>query len=398
VIEIIAFLRSQNMARTPKVILLIESSRGSGRALLCGIAKYAHSHGPWSFYWEPGGLEPALPLVESFDADGIILRDVDKLDAVLSLGIPAVVVGHRATAISGTVNAVSDCATIARIAAEHLLNCGFKNFAYCGFANTALEQTWWSRLRNEHFNERIAMAGFKSPANYILSTRSQVWQDERRALAQWLASLPKPLGVMACNDDCGAQVMEACKLAGLTVPDAVGIVGVDNDEVICGLADPPMSSVVVHFEKAGYEAAEVLNRLMHRSKKVPSKIVISASHVVTRRSTDSVAIEDPHLAKSLRFVRDHAREAIGVDDVAKSVGISRRALERLFRRQMGFSILDEIRRARNGEIARLLLETQLSIRQIADAMGFEDVQHFARYFRATKKMSPSDYRKTFAGR
>ena len=200
---------------------------------------------------------------------------------------------------------------------------------------------------------------------------------------------------MACNDDCGVQVMEACKLAGLAVPDAVGIVGVDNDEVVCGLADPPMSSVVVHFEKAGYEAAEVLNRLMHRSKKVPSKLVISASHVVTRRSTDSVAIENPHLARSLHFIRDHVREAVNVDDVAKSVGISRRALERLFRQEMGFSILDEIRRARNGEIARLLLETQLSIRQIADSMGFEDVQHFARYFRAAKNLNPSDYRKTF---
>jgi LacI family transcriptional regulator len=384
------------MPRTPRIILLIESSRGSGRALLCGVAKYAHSHGPWSFYWEPGGLEPVWPQVESLDADGIIMRDVDKLDEVRALGIPAVVVGHRVTGISGVVNAVSDCATISKIAAHHLFACGFKNFAFCGFANNPHEQTWWSRLRGEHFNELIVKAGFKSPPNYILLPKSQNRQKERHALAQWLASLSKPLGVMACNDDCGVQVMEACKLAGLAVPDSVGIVGVDNDEVVCSLADPPMSSVVVHFEKAGYQAAEVLDRLMRRSKRIPPKIIISASHVVTRRSTDSVAIENQHLARSLRFIRDHARESVRVDDVAKSVGISRRALERLFRREMGFSILDEIRRARTDQIARSLLETHLSVRQIADSLGFEDAQHFARYFRAAKKMSPSAYRKTFA--
>lgn len=382
------------MRRTPRVILLIESSRGAGRALLCGVAKYAHTHGPWSFYWEPGGLEPAWPQVESLDADGIIMRDVEKLDEVLALGIPAVVVGHRATAISGMVNLVSDCAAIARIAAEHLLHCGFKNFAYCGFANSLLEQTWWSRSRGEHFAGHIVKAGFKSPPVHIFSASSH----EREALAQWLKSLPKPVGVLACNDDCGAQIMEACKLARLAVPDDVGIIGVDNDEVVCGLADPPMSSVVVHFEKAGYQAAEVLNRLMHKSQRIPPRILISASHVVTRRSTDSVAIDDPHLARSLRYVRSHAREAMSVNDVAKAVGISRRALERLFRKEMGFSILDEIRRARTAEVARLLLETKLSIRQIADSLGFQDAQHFARYFRANKKMSPSRYRKTFSDR
>jgi LacI family transcriptional regulator len=155
---------------------------------------------------------------------------------------------------------------------------------------------------------------------------------------------------------------------------------------------------MVHFEKAGYRAAEVLNRMMRRSKGIPPKIVIPASHVVIRRSTDSVAIENPHLSRSLRFIRDHSRKAIVVNDVAKAAGISRRALERLFRREMGFSILDEIHRARADGIARLLLETQLSIRQIADSLGFEDSQHFARYFRAAKKTSPSAYRRTFASR
>ncbi len=384
------------MARTPKVVLLIESSRGAGRALLCGIAQYAHDHGPWSFYWEPRGLDTAWPVVESLEADGIILRGVANLEKLLALGVPTVVAGHRSDVASGFVNLVTDSATIARLAAEHLLECGFKHFAYCGFQDTRLEHTNWSRQRQASFAERILAAGLDSPPSYTLAPLNQNWSRERSELARWLSRLPKPVGIMACNDDCGVQVMEACKLAGLKVPEVVGVVGVDNDEVVCGLADPPMSSVVVQFENAGYLAAQALDRLMKRRKAIPGQILVSASHVCTRRSTDTLAIEDPHLARALRHIRSQVATNLGVDDVAQVTGISRRGLERLFRRHTGGSILDAIRRERTGQIARMLVETELSIRQIADAMGFPDTQHFARYFRTVKKISPLLWRRKFA--
>jgi LacI family transcriptional regulator len=383
------------MPHHPKVILLIESSRGAGRALLCGIAQYAHDHGPWSFYWEPRGLESAWPVVETLDADGIILRGVGQLDKLLALEIPTVVAGHRTDVASGFVNLITDSTAIARIAAEHLLECRFNHFAYCGFQSTRLEHMAWARQRQDSFKERIVQAGFASPPGYILTPLSQNWQKERDDLAQWLVALPKPVGIMACNDDCGVQVMEACKLAGLDVPEDVGVVGVDNDEVVCGLANPPMSSVVVQFEKAGYEAARVLDRLMKGRRKVPGRILVSASHVHTRRSTDTIAIEDPHLARALRHIREHSRSNLGVTDVALAAGISRRGLERRFRKQMGHSILHAIQHERAGQIARLLVESKLSVRQIADTLGFDNAQHFARYFRAAKKMSPLAYRRKF---
>jgi len=199
---------------------------------------------------------------------------------------------------------------------------------------------------------------------------------------------------MACNDDCGTQVAEACKVAGIVVPDAAGIISVDNDEVICGLSDPPLTSIAVNFERAGYESAQALEKLMQKSKSVPSKINVLATHLITRRSTDVVAVDDDCVASALSFIRNHAGQPFFVNDVAKAAGISRRSLERRFRLKMSRSILQEIRRARTDEIARLLLETSRPVSEIAQSLGFEDAQHFARYFRSGKKMSPLAFRKT----
>ena len=384
------------MKKTYKVILLIESSRASGRNYLQGIARYAHHHGPWSFYWEPGGFDLTRQTLKTLDADGIIFRDVGRLKAqALRLGIPAVVVGHDSKEVRGIINVVTDSSTIGRMAAEHLLEHGFKRFAFCGLASTLLEQTPWSERRFESFSKRIVEAGFEPPPIYVLQQPGSDWRTSRQGLADWLAKLPRPVGIMACNDDCGTQVAEACKVAGIVVPDAAGIISVDNDEVICGLSDPPLTSIAVNFERAGYESAQALEKLMQKSKSVPSKINVLATHLITRRSTDVVAVDDDCVASALSFIRNHAGQPFFVNDVAKAAGISRRSLERRFRLKMSRSILQEIRRARTDEIARLLLETSRTVTQIARSLGFEDAQHFARYFRSGKKMSPLVFRKTY---
>ena len=217
-------------------------------------------------------------------------------------------------------------------------------------------------------------------------------------MVAWLQSLPKPVGLMACNDDCGQQVIEACKMAHLAVPDTVGVLGADNDEVVCGLSDPPMSSVVINFERAGYEAALVLFRLLRGVRRVPAKITAPATHVIARRSTNFMAVSDPYVTKALQFIRDHARENMMVMDVAGAVALSRRTLEIKFRREIGCSILEHIRRVRTDQIVRLLVETELPVGQIAESLGFSDVQHFARYFRASKQTSPLAYRRTYGRR
>jgi len=387
------------MSRIPKVLLLVESSRGSGRSLLQGIANYVHHQGPWSFYWEPVGLEKLWPKLKTLDLNGIILRDVDKLEEVLALGIPAVVIGHSRTEVSGLVNVVTDSEVIGRMAAEHLLSCGFKQFAYCGTGMDTDQDMPWSQLRWRSFSSRIQEAGFGCSSFPLPnpSLRSS-WSKERIAMAYWLQSLPKPLGLMACNDDRARQVAEASKLADVSIPDQLGIVGVDNDEVVCGLSDPALSSIALNFGRAGYEAAGALDSLMARKVPVSTRILVRATHVVVRRSTDFVSVEDDSVAKALRFIRSNIRGGkLNVGVVARHAGVSRRLLEKRFRRELGYSVLDEIRRARTGKIAQLLVETLMPVREIADALGFADIQHFARYFRAAKGMSPLVYRKTLGG-
>jgi LacI family transcriptional regulator len=386
------------MTKLPKVGLLIESSRAAGRAVLKGVADYAHHHGRWSFYWEPGGLEKAWPKLRSLNLQGIILRDVSKLEEVLRFGIPTVVLGHSRSEVPGVVNVVTDSAAIGRMGAEHLLGCGFKRFAYCGMTVAPGELASWSRLREDSFRQPLEEAGLPCCTYSTAPAGRRSWNQERRAMIRWLRALPRPCGLMACNDDLGKEVIEACKLAGLAVPDDIAVVGVDNDELVCGFSDPPMSSVAVNFEHAGYEAASVLDRLMQGIKRVPFRIVVRASRVVPRRSTDIVAVEDAPLAKALRFVRDRAQTSVSVNAVAQAAGLSRRALEKRFRRFLKHSVLNEIRRVRTDQIARLLAETELPVVQIALDLGFDDVQHVSRYFRAVRGLTPLAYRKAHGRR
>ena len=359
--------------------------------MLSGVANYARYHGPWSFFWEPGGLEKIGPMLRTLDLDGIILRDVDKLHEARAFGIPAVVVGYSRKEIPGLINVITDSPKIGRMAAEHLLQCGFKNFACCSYRRTP-----WAEQRVKSFAGRICAAGF-SASEYLTPPPAQLnWSKERHDLSKWLQTLPKPVGLMACNDDIGVQIMEACKLVALPVPDAVGVIGADNDEVVCGLADPAMSSVAVNFERAGYESAQALDRLMRRSRNVPRRITVQATHIVARRSTDVVAMEDAAVARAMRFIRDHPHGPVAVAEVVKAARLSRRVLERRFRREFNSSIQAEIRRVRTDKIARLLVETHMPVSEIAGSLHFPDVQHFARYFRAGKQISPLAYRRQFS--
>jgi len=379
----------------PKVILLIESSRESGRALLRGIAQYAYHHGPWSFYWEPAGLERPRQRLGALDADGIITRDVDKTPMVKSLirRLPGVIIGHRHEEVPGKANVVTDSTAIAGMAAEHLLGCGFSHFGFCGYRNTS-----WSAARRDVFALKIRQAGCEVQIHEVHEMRpDKIAQHEkkvRESIVRWLRSVPRPIGLMACNDDLGKEVVEACRQAALSVPDDVAIIGADNDEVVCGLSNPPLSSVAINFERSGYEAAGVLDGLMRGGGRVPARIVVHSSHVVPRQSTDILTVEDTGLAKALRFIRNHARSGVTVEMAARAAGLSRRVLEKRFRAYMKHSALEEIRRIRTDQIARMLVETELPVGQIAEMLGFGDVQHVARYFRAGKGLSPLAYRKT----
>ncbi|MGB9879988.1 MAG: XylR family transcriptional regulator, partial [Anaerolineae bacterium] len=241
----------------PRVALLIETSRGYGRQFLRGVIRYGRLHGPWGFYITPGDLEQALPRMRRWGGTGIIARveTPHVARAILATKLPAILVGLSAARVCGNPSLQkfsqvhSDSIGAGRLAAEHLLERGFRHFAYVG-----LPGYLWSQRRQEGFCQRIAEAGFPVDV-YPLPEHPDIetsWEKEHRRLARWLSKLPRPTGLMACNDDRGRQVLEACLTAGIQVPEELAVVGVDNDDLFCELSDPPLSSVALNAESAGY--------------------------------------------------------------------------------------------------------------------------------------------------
>ena len=390
------------MPKIPKVILLIENSREPGRGVLRGIAKYSFIRGPWTFYTKPPfyfnpvrSKKELISQMKEFDPDGIITRDSEDVTEIASRGVPAIVFNAIKPVTAKTPSIFTDDYAIGKMAAEHLLDRGFAQFAFCGFYNIP-----WSVARGKAFSKRIAQAGLETYLYKISKSQSKLsWSKERLLLADWLKKLPKPLGLMACNDDRAQQVAEACKIAGLHIPEQVAIIGVDNDDMVCNLTNPQLSSIAVGWERAGYEAAELLDKLMTGKEKMKNQFIkVEPLYPVSRQSTDILAIEDTDIAKAVRFIRQHCKEPIRVDDVVAAVALSRRILEKRFRKILGRSVLCEIRRVRVEQIVRMLIGTNLPISQIASSLGYPGVDHIARYFRKEKAMTPLAYRKKFGNK
>lgn len=380
------------MSRKPKVMLLIEASRGYERALLRGIARYSRLHGPWIFlreapFWE---RRPHQALVDQLKTvDGVIMRECSYMPEILKLRVPAIVSNYATERIAGLPNIVTDHYAVGRMAAEHLIERGFRSFAFCGYG-----EFFWSRQRCDGFLQRVQQAGYEVHLYDAARTRKRLlWKEEQQFVTKWLLSLPKPVGLMACIDERGQQVAEACKSAAIAVPDQVAIVGVDNDEMICNLSHIPMSSVALDAEEAGYEAATQLSKMMKHGKTNGEQIHTHPTHVVTRLSTDVVAVDDPHVATAVKYIRDKSRQELYVEDIARAAGVSRRVMEKRFRATLGHSVNKQVRHTRIQMIANMLIETSMTVSEIAFSMGFPDAAHIARYFRTETSMSLAEYRR-----
>ncbi len=380
----------------PRIILMIESSREFGRSLMRGVAKYARHHGPWLCYSELGGQNRTLPNLRSWNATGAIIRDSTRITsrAIVALGLPTIVAAHMQVEFPHLPVIVTNSNAIGAMAAEHLIDRGFRHFAFCG-----CDGMWWSQGRAAAFEARLSDAGLPMD-RYVGSGPEEpcAWHTEQKRLSAWLASLPKPVGLMAACDDRARSVVDACRIAGLRIPEEVAVLGVDNDGLVCDLSYPAISTVALDTEATGYEAAGLLARLMAGEKMDSQRIVVEPTHVVTRQSTDIMATDDCEVAEAVRFIRDHGAEPIQVSDVIEAVAISRGALYRRFKRTLGCSINDQIRKVRTNLIAQMLSETDLSVKRIAASMGFTGESHIARYFRREKGLSLKEFRRHFTVR
>lgn len=395
----------EGMATSRKVLLTIGCSRASERGMLRGIVRYSRFHGPWMLYREPPFYRkpPYCPQprqakastrLQNHGIDGIIAfaANCAQLREFIPPGFPAVVLPIE-DKTPGCCSIVEKDDVVGRIAAEHFLERGFARFAFCGF-----DHMYWSRVRQEGFIRRLAKGGFTVHLYEPPGPSARVpWEAEQASMTEWLKSLPRPIGLLACNDDRAQQVFEANKAADIRVPEEIAILGVDNDDMICELTNPPLSSVAMNFEEAGYEAAAQLDRQMKGKEVSAREIHIRPTHVHTRQSTDVMAAEDPVVAKALRFIRGHARDILSVEDVVEATAISRRPLERHFRRAVGISIHKEIQRVRVERACQMLVETNWSLANIAERCGFSNAIHFGVAFKRQMRVTPEQHRRGSVG-
>ena len=384
-------LSKSEVNQAPQVALIIETSVIYGRRILAGIARYLRSHHRWSVFIEQHELGTPPPAwLTSGRWDGILSRPTDHVMARLfrRMNVPVVDLNdlHENLDLPWV---GSDHVAIGQMGALHLIERGFRNFAFCGFADEL-----WSRRRFEGFCSAVHQTGV-STSLYETPWRGPHiprWDHDIEQIAKWVRSLPKPVGIMTCNDVRGLHLLDACSRAGTLVPEEVAVVGVDNEEIMCELCSPPLSSVAPNPELIGYAAAELLDALMMGKSPQRQRISNDPIRVFCRQSSDVMAVSDWAVASAARFMREHALHGCRVSDVLEKVNISRAALEKRFRRHLNRSPKQEIRRIQLERIKQLLVETDFTLETIAELAGFEHPEYMSVLFKRETGQTPGKYR------
>lgn len=377
-----------------RVALIIETSTSFGRTLLCGVAAYVRETSPWLFYFgERSVFDPVPSWLKGWRGDGIITRtpspEIRKL--VARRRIPVVDLNEQLGGM-GVPQISIDHAAVGRMAAEHLLQRGFTRFAYIGHAGQR-----WSDVRGEAFRQAITDAGwacteYPGSAEDLSSLRRAYWERDMDRVADWVSGLEKPVGLFACDDFLGLQVLDACRIVDVAVPEQAAVLGVGADDVACDLAHPPLSSITLNAWRMGYEAAAMLDRVMRGEAPAEMEVRVVPLNLVVRQSTDVFAIADPLVAKAMRFIRENVCDGINAEDVVRHVSASRTALQDHFRAALGQTIHDVIVDARLARVRELLAQSPLSLAEIAERTGFKYPEYMSSVLKQRTGWTPARYR------
>lgn len=383
---------------SPRVAVLIETSTSWGKDLVKGIVKYVRGSRHWNFHVDWYGVHEELRLPNGWRGDGIIARLTNKtlVRQILSLGIPAVNTSWSVAAHSNIPQVTTDERAMARLAAEHFLERGFKNFGYVGVS----DQRNYVDHCGPTYAEKILARGF----NYHeyrpqASNVKSVGPGNRFAnLSRWLKKIPKPVAILAWDAVRGRLITESCRKLGLRVPEDVSVLVSFDDALMCEVSSPPLSGVSDCPELLGFEAAKVLDQMMVGKSPPKQPILIPPAGIIMRRSTDTLAHENIELTAAISYIRDNADKPIRVSDVLKKVPVSRRLLEQRFLQELGRSPAAEIRRMHLQRARELLVKTDLPISRVAWSSGFIHAEVMTRAFRRDIGVSPSTYRKEYRSR
>jgi LacI family transcriptional regulator len=346
--------------------------------VLRGVASYAAEQG-WVLDCRMRWTHQ-LPTPGEWRGDGIIAYcgsahpTPELIDFVRAANVP-VVETQRVGRLSNSVRVSIPHESIGKLAAEHLLSLGFRELGFVTFEENLME-----RRRRSGFAKKVNAAGCRFHAL------------EFPLLAEELPSIPKPLGLMAANDVNALSVIVACVDAGFGVPEEVAVVGVDDTEIVCDLAAVPLTSVNCNFEQQGYQAARQLDRLMNGESPPGKPIAIAPRGVTVRRSTDTISIPDLDSTRFLRYLRDHYREPLSLEESARRLGVSLRRVQNHFRAHVGRPAIQELTRLRVEHAKKLLPDPKLKLEVIAAESGFSNRFHFIRSFQRVTGMTPKGYR------
>ncbi len=388
----------------PQVALRLPTSIKTCRELLRGILQFVHLHGPWAVHLIEGrDGEQKLLHPAAWGCTGLIVDLSDRYNAarLLEAHVPTIITNPTDDVLSPS-NPLSlsrisrvecDNAPIGNCAAEYFLERKFRHFAFIGQVNMAT----WSEQRCNAFCARLAREGFACAVypRLTLSARKD-FAAEQAHLCDWLNRLPKPVAILAANDVRARQVLDSCLKAGLAVPQDVAVLGVDNDEMLCETTNPQLSSIQMSTEQAGFEAARALDAMMrgapHRKRR-QAIITYGFSHLVTRRSTDTIQIADAMVARAIEFIRINAGITVTVDDLTRHLHVSRRSLETRFKAVMGRTVYAEIMRVRLQRVQTQLLTSSMTVEAIAETCGFGHASHLGTVFRQHFGMTMTAYRR-----
>lgn len=384
-------LRLRKNAEAPHVVILTSTIVKGLHDILQGVLQYGQEHGPWRIYQqERRRWMYRLKNVKQWGCTGVIAADhhsVQEAKLIAGLGVPVIVLlqpqtmRHPAYPLYPFACVLWDSVAIGRMAARYFLDRHYTRFAFVGDTHS---ETYWSHEREQSFREVLREAGHSFCHIYGPCTAAEQldWAVERPRMEAWLKALPQPIALFAPNDRRGKQVLDACMDAGLSVPDEVAVLGVDNDEWICDAAVPTLSSIRCDPHQAGYQIAGHLDRLMRGEHLPKREYLVFPTSVVTRQSTDWMAVEDQRIARALTHIQKNATQPdLRVDDVARIIGLSRRATEIRFRNATGRTIREEIEHVRLERLRAMLIETDLKIGEIAHQCGFACETHLGRIFR-----------------
>lgn len=366
---------------------------------MLGVAQYLRETQPWSVDFNERRANDGPPLwLASWKGDGIISRIVSPQmrEIVREKKIPVVDLNEQLGGM-GIPQITNDHAAVGRMAADHLLKRGFQRFAFLGFSGHR-----WSDVRGRAFAEAVEAEGYSCDmyVDELLNVEAMTdgsWHTELDSIVSWVSSLEKPIGILACSDFRGVQLLNACRLAGVAVPEQVALVSVGADDVACQFADPPMSSVMFNGWKMGYEAAALLDGMMRGEAPAQAEILIPPLDVVVRRSSDIRAISDPLVAKAVNFIQENARSGMNVEAVLRRLNVSRSTLQNRFRAALNQSVHDVLIEARLAAVKELLTETRLPIAEISARCGFQYPEYMSAALKKHTGYSPAHYRRQHGG-